>query len=113
VASCCAHCRRFAPPLETRLRPEGAAARAARGERRPWEGPNPKVTLRLFEETKQRLLLSGRGGLCGNCLRIPPPLTVTTDEVDEAPGKLDKSFAAIRAQADRWGRRRVPCGHPY
>jgi 4-aminobutyrate aminotransferase-like enzyme len=59
--------------------------------------PNPKATLRLFEETKKRLLLIGRGGLHGNCLRISPPLTVTAGEVDEALGKLDESFAAIGA----------------
>ena len=59
--------------------------------------PNPKATLRLFEETKSRLLLIGRGGLYGNCLRISPPLTVTAAEVDEALGKLDESFAAIGA----------------
>ena len=60
--------------------------------------PNPKATLRLFEETQEaRLLLIGRGGLYGNCLRISPPLTVTAAEVDEALGKLDESFAAIGA----------------
>lgn len=59
--------------------------------------PNPKATLRLFEETKKRLLLIGRGGLFGNCLRISPPLTATAAEVDEALGKLDESFAAIGA----------------
>ena len=59
--------------------------------------PNTKATLRLFEETKKRALLIGRGGLYGNCLRISPPLTVTEAEVDEAIGKLDESFAAIGA----------------
>ena len=59
--------------------------------------PNSKATLKLFEETKKRGLLIGRGGLFGNCLRISPPLTVTAAEVDEALGKLDESFAAIGA----------------
>ena len=59
--------------------------------------PAPKATLRLFEETKRRRLLIGRGGLYGNCLRISPPLTVSAAEVDEALGKLDEAFAAIGA----------------
>jgi 4-aminobutyrate aminotransferase-like enzyme len=59
--------------------------------------PNAKATLRLFEETKRRGLLIGRGGLHGNCLRIAPPLTVTAAEVDEALGKLDEALAAIGA----------------
>jgi len=59
--------------------------------------PNAKLTVRLFEETKNRGLLIGRGGLYGNVLRVTPPLTVTAAEVDEAVGKLDESFAAIGA----------------
>jgi len=59
--------------------------------------PNAKATVRLFEETKKRGLLIGRGGLYGNILRISPPLTVTPAEVDEAIGKLDESYAAIGA----------------
>ena len=59
--------------------------------------PNPKATGRLFEETKKRGLLVGKGGLYGNVLRISPPLIVTATEVDEAVQKLDESFAAIGA----------------
>ncbi len=59
--------------------------------------PNPKATLRLFEETKKRGLLIGRGGMFGNVLRISPPLTVNAAEVDEAVGKLDESLAAMGA----------------
>ena len=59
--------------------------------------PNAKATSRLFEETKKRGLLIGKGGLYGNVLRISPPLTVSAAEVDEALGKLDESFAVIGA----------------
>jgi 4-aminobutyrate aminotransferase-like enzyme len=59
--------------------------------------PNPKATARLFEETRKRGLLIGKGGLYGNVLRISPPLTVSAAEVDEAVAKLDESFGAIGA----------------
>ena len=59
--------------------------------------PNPKATARLFEETKKRGLLIGKGGLYGNVLRISPPLVVTAAEVDEAIAKLDESLATMGA----------------
>ncbi|MFG0318856.1 MAG: aspartate aminotransferase family protein [Planctomycetota bacterium JB042] len=57
--------------------------------------PNPAAVGRLFEETKRRGLLIGKGGLYGNVLRISPPLTVGEAEVDEALGVLDEAFAAV------------------
>ncbi len=59
--------------------------------------PNPQATGRLFEETRKRGLLIGKGGLHGNVLRISPPLTVNAAEVDEAVAKLDESYGAIGA----------------
>jgi 4-aminobutyrate aminotransferase-like enzyme len=57
--------------------------------------PAPDTTLRLFEETKKRGLLVGRGGLNGNVVRIAPPLVVGKGEVDDALRILDESFAAL------------------
>ncbi len=57
--------------------------------------PDAATTLRLFEETKQRGLLIGKGGLYGNVVRISPPLNITAAEVDEALVKLGESFAAL------------------
>jgi len=57
--------------------------------------PAKKATFRLFEETKRRGLLIGKGGLDGNVLRIAPPLTVTASEIDEALEILGGSFAVI------------------
>jgi 4-aminobutyrate aminotransferase-like enzyme len=59
--------------------------------------PNPKAVARLFEETKKRGLLIGKGGLKGNCLRISPPLTVDRAAVDEAIAILRDSLAAMGA----------------
>jgi len=56
--------------------------------------PNAALTLRLFEETKARGLLIGKGGLDGNVLRIAPALTVEVSEVDEALAILDEALEA-------------------
>lgn len=61
------------------------------GDRTPAAG----ATLRLFEETKKRGLLIGRGGLHGNVLRVAPPLVVSRAEIDGALKILEESFAAI------------------
>ncbi len=60
--------------------------------------PDAPLTLRLFEETKARGLLIGKGGLDGNVLRIAPALTVEDSEVDEALSILAESLAAAGAR---------------
>jgi 4-aminobutyrate aminotransferase-like enzyme len=57
--------------------------------------PNAGFVTRLFEETKKRKLLIGRGGLYANVTRIAPALNVTKTEIDEALRILDESLAAI------------------
>jgi 4-aminobutyrate aminotransferase-like enzyme len=57
--------------------------------------PNPEDTTRLFEETKKRGLLIGRGGLWGNVIRIAPALNVTKSEIEEGLKALEDSFAAF------------------
>jgi 4-aminobutyrate aminotransferase-like enzyme len=56
--------------------------------------PDPQGTARLFEETKKRGLLIGKGGLYGNVFRIAPALNVTAAEIDEALSILRESFAS-------------------
>jgi 4-aminobutyrate aminotransferase-like enzyme len=57
--------------------------------------PDAASTSRLFEETKKRGLLIGRGGLWGNVIRIAPALNVTKSEIDEGLKALEESFAAF------------------
>jgi alanine-glyoxylate transaminase/(R)-3-amino-2-methylpropionate-pyruvate transaminase len=57
--------------------------------------PDVESTLRLFEETKRRGLLIGRGGLFGNVLRIAPALIVTRRQIEDALAILDLAFAAL------------------
>jgi len=48
----------------------------------------------LFEETKKRGLLIGKGGL-GHAFRFTPPLILQKEHVNEALEKLDDSIAAV------------------
>jgi 4-aminobutyrate aminotransferase-like enzyme len=57
--------------------------------------PNPRATLQLFEETKKRGLLIGKGGLYGNTIRIAPALNITAAEIQEGLKSLEDSFAAM------------------
>lgn len=59
--------------------------------------PGPDLVNRVFEETKKRGLLIGKGGLYGNVLRITPMLTVEEAEVEVALKVLDESFGAVAA----------------
>lgn len=58
--------------------------------------PNVAAVGRLFEETKARGLLIGKGGLYGNVLRISPPMTVGASEVDQALAILGEALAACQ-----------------
>jgi 4-aminobutyrate aminotransferase-like enzyme len=57
--------------------------------------PAPETANRLFEETRKRGLLIGRGGLHNNVMRIAPALNCGKSEVDEALRILEQSFAAL------------------
>lgn len=56
---------------------------------------NPGAVLKLFEETKKRGLLIGRGGLKANIVRISPMLNVGPGEIKEALKILEDSFASF------------------
>lgn len=58
--------------------------------------PALKEVAHLFEATRKRGLLIGKGGLYGNALRIAPPLVATKDDVDRALEILDYTFAEVQ-----------------
>jgi len=58
--------------------------------------PAPEKVTRLFEETKKRGLLIGRGGLYNNALRIAPALNVGRADVEEAVKILGDSLEALK-----------------
>src|SRR6266852_2224001 len=57
--------------------------------------PDPQSVARVFEETKKRRVLVGKGGLYGNVIRTGMMLNSTKDHVDELIEALDKSFASL------------------
>ena len=59
--------------------------------------PNTKATAALFEETRKRGLLIGKGGLYGNTMRIAPPMTVDATQIQDAVKILGESLRAIGA----------------
>ena len=54
--------------------------------------PAPQAAAAILESAKDHGLIIGKGGLYGNVLRISPPLTVTTEDADQAADVLDKAF---------------------
>lgn len=57
--------------------------------------PDSQSVLRVFEETRKRGVLIGKGGLYGNVIRIGPPLVATKADIDELIGALDGAFASL------------------
>jgi 4-aminobutyrate aminotransferase-like enzyme len=51
--------------------------------------PHPQGVLAVFEETKRRGVLIGKGGLYGNVIRTGMPLIAHPDHVDELLAALD------------------------
>ncbi|MFU8850444.1 aspartate aminotransferase family protein [Micromonospora sp. SL1-18] len=57
--------------------------------------PHPAAAAALLEETRERGLLVGKGGLYGNVIRLAPPMTLTRAEADEALEILTQSIEAV------------------
>ncbi|MEV0286837.1 aspartate aminotransferase family protein [Kribbella sp. NPDC050820] len=58
--------------------------------------PDAAATAKLQQETKNRGLLVGKGGLYGNVLRMAPPMTLTEAETTEALEIIRDSFNTLR-----------------
>ena len=59
--------------------------------------PEKDLTNRVFEESKRRGLLIGKGGMEGNSFRIAPALNVGPAEIEEALHILRDSFESAGA----------------
>ncbi|MFI6680978.1 aspartate aminotransferase family protein [Kribbella sp. NPDC050470] len=57
--------------------------------------PDAAATAKLQQETKNRGLLVGKGGLYGNVLRMAPPMTLTEAETTEALEIIRDSFNTL------------------
>src|SRR3989449_7157708 len=57
--------------------------------------PAPQAVGKVFEETKRRGVLIGKGGLYGNVIRTGMMLNSTKDHVDELIQALDAGFATV------------------
>jgi 4-aminobutyrate aminotransferase len=57
--------------------------------------PAPKAVMKVFEETRRRGVLIGKGGLWGNVIRLGPPLIATKEHIDELVSALDAAFATV------------------
>ncbi|WP_236796965.1 aspartate aminotransferase family protein [Amycolatopsis sp. GM8] len=58
--------------------------------------PSPPNASAVLEETRERGLLVGKGGLHNNVIRLAPPMTLTGEEADEALEILGASIAAVQ-----------------
>src|SRR6201993_1267335 len=61
--------------------------------------PSPPLAGRMLEETRDRGLLIGKGGLVGNTLRMAPPLTLTEAEAKEGLNILTDALTAVNEEA--------------
>ena len=57
--------------------------------------PHPKAVIKVFEETRKRGVLIGKGGLFGNVIRLGPPLIASKSDIDELVTALDAAFATV------------------
>lgn len=61
------------------------------------EAANQAAANAVLEATRERGLLIGRGGPAGNVLRVSPPLSVTTEEVDRAAAIINEALGEVDA----------------
>jgi 4-aminobutyrate aminotransferase len=57
--------------------------------------PHPQAVLQVFEETRRRGVLIGKGGLYGNVIRTGMPLIARPEHVDQLADALDAALATV------------------
>jgi len=60
------------------------------------QDPSPALATAVLEETRARGVLVGKGGLHGNVIRLAPPMTITSEEVDEGLAAIRDAVAAAQ-----------------
>jgi 4-aminobutyrate aminotransferase len=63
--------------------------------------PSPALATRMLEETRERGLLIGKGGLYGHSLRMAPPMTLSEADAKEGAGILIDALQAVNQEAAR------------
>jgi 4-aminobutyrate aminotransferase len=61
----------------------------------PGGAPSPRAASAALEQTRERGLLVGKGGLHNNVLRLAPPMTLTEAEASEGLEILQAALAAV------------------
>jgi 4-aminobutyrate aminotransferase len=61
--------------------------------------PSPALAARVLEETRERGLLIGKGGLHGHALRMAPPMTLSEADAKEGLGILIDALRAVDVEA--------------
>jgi 4-aminobutyrate aminotransferase len=61
--------------------------------------PSPALATRVLEETRERGLLIGKGGLHGHALRMAPPMTLSEADAKEGMGILLDALRAVDVEA--------------
>lgn len=64
-------------------------------EDRTTKKPAKDACLEVFERTREKGLLLGKGGLYGNVLRIKPPMCLNAEDIDFLLGTLDECLAGL------------------
>jgi 4-aminobutyrate aminotransferase-like enzyme len=55
--------------------------------------------VKVFDETKRRGVLIGKGGLYGNVMRIGPPLIASKSDIDELVSAIDAPASSYFVRA--------------
>lgn len=61
--------------------------------------PASLETIRVMDLCRDRGVLLGKGGVCGNVLRIKPPYCITHEDVESLLEALEESLAVVKAAA--------------